>query len=104
MSKNKNLLDKTTDAVQDMAGDAVQAAQNLGMVAMTTAALISMVAHDETKKIVIPTQPVFTFADDSNLNAQNNPIRREKENNEESGAHYVSYNVNQRTPARSGKQ
>jgi len=101
MSKQKTVLDKATDAVQDFAGDAVQATQNLGMVAMTTAAVISMVAQGEAKKIVLPTQPVLSIADDNT--AANNPIRREKETNEETGAHYVSYTVAQRTPARSGK-
>ena len=101
MSKQKTVLDKATDAVQDFAGDAMQATQHLGMAAMTTAALISMVAHDESKKVLVPTQPVLAIADENNV--ANNPIRREKENNEETGAHYVSYTVAQRTPARSGK-
>ena len=97
MSKQKSVLDKTTDAITE-AGQEI--GQQVGMVAMATAAVVSMIGHDEAKKVVVPSQPIFAMADE-NLNSDSNPIRREKES-EESGPHYVSYRVAQRTPARSG--
>jgi hypothetical protein len=100
MSKKQTVLDKATD---NLAHAGQELSQQLGIAAMATAAVISMVGHDESKKALVPSQPVFAFADDSNLNADNNPIRREKESNEETGAHFVSYSVAMRTPARSGR-
>jgi hypothetical protein len=78
------------------------AAQNAGLVIMTAAATIGMLEMpDRANKIIVPNQPTFAFAgENSNLNSENNnPLRREKEEVEQ---HYVSYSVNQRTPARSG--
>ena len=102
MSKKQTVLDKASDAVQELADDALQAGQQLGVVAMTTAAVISMVAHDESKKVIVPSQPVVAFAEDSNSSNISNQIRREKEG-EDAGPQYISYSVAQRTPARSGK-
>ncbi len=73
------------------------------MAAAAVAGMLELPEHGNNK-IVVPTQPVFAFAGESSGEAEVNPIRREKET-EESGAHnLISYNVAQRTPARSGKQ
>lgn len=77
------------------------AGQQLGMVLMTLAATIGMIELPEhpNSKIVTPSQPVFAFAGMQD-GQQDNPLRRERE---ETGPHYISYGINQRTPGRTGK-
>lgn len=95
----QTVIEKAADSLTQVGQDI---GQQLGMAAMATAAVISMVGHDEAgKKAIVPSQPVFAFAKDDLDSGANNPVRREKEM-EDTGAHYVSYRVAQRTPARSG--
>jgi hypothetical protein len=79
-----------------------EAAQNAGLLMMTAAVTVGMLELPEhSKRVVIPSRPVFEFAETSHeANPDNNPLRRERE---ETGPHYVSYSVAQRTPSRSGK-
>lgn len=78
-------------------------AQQAGLMLMTAAVTIGMVELPEhgSSKVVVPNQPAFAFAHDNNQDNLNNPLRRERE---EAGPHYISYNVNQRTPGRTGKR
>lgn len=75
-------------------------AQQAGVVLMTAAVTIGMLeVPEDTKRIVVPNQPAFAFAE--NDSQANNPIRRERET-EETAPHYISYSVAQRTHGRAG--
>lgn len=92
MSQNKNTL-TTVDHL-------AQLAQQAGIMLMAGAATVGMLepsAHDD-RRIVVPNQPTFAFAnEDEELN---NPIRNERE---DVSSQYVSYSETQRTASRSGK-
>lgn len=92
-------MQKQEQTTQDIITDV---AKQLGVVLMTAAVTIGMFdlrEHGKTK-ITLNTQPVFAFAGDHSA-IEGTAQRRERE---ESGPHYVSYNVSQRTPSRHGKQ
>lgn len=94
MSKNKGALQKSANNLS-------QVAQQAGLMIMAAAATFGMLEApaDTDKRIVVPNQPVFAFAnEDEELN---NPIKREQQ---ETGPQYISYSVSQRTPARSGRR
>lgn len=55
---------------------------------------------DRAARVVLPTRPVFAWANESSNQHDQNTLRRE---NEETEQHYISYSVAQRTPSRSGK-
>lgn len=76
-------------------------AQQAGLVLMTAAVTLGMLELPDhpNSRIVLPNQPALTFAGENE--EANNPLRRERE---ESAPHYISYNVAQRTPGRSGRQ
>lgn len=80
-----------------------EASQQAGLLLMTAAVTIGMVELPEhtNSKIVVPNQPAFAFANNGGDTNLNNPLRRERE---ESGPHYISYSINQRTPSRTGKR
>jgi len=80
-----------------------EASQQAGLLLMTAAVTIGMVELPEhtNSKVVVPTQPAFAFANNGGEANLNNPLRRERE---ESGPHYISYGINQRTPSRTGKR
>jgi hypothetical protein len=94
MSKNKKILQKSVDSLG-------QVAQQAGLMVMAAAATFGMLEApaDTDKRIVVPNQPVFAFA--NNEEELNNPIKREQEEN---SPQYISYSVSQRTPARSGRR
>ena len=80
-----------TTTVQDVA-------QHLGILLMTSAALVSSVDinhHARPKAAVLPSKPVFASASNDQ-----NPLRRERE---ETAPHFISYSEIQRTPGRAGK-
>jgi hypothetical protein len=90
-TKNETVIDKINDT-----------AMQAGVVLMTAAVTLGLVDVPQTnkpdKRVVLPAnKPAFAFAGE---NEELNPIRRERE---ETGPHYVSYAVNQRTPGRTGK-
>lgn len=90
MSKNKNH--------NNTASKLAVAAQRLGLVAMGTAMVLSVLdLSDEAKRVVMPNQPVLVAA---NENTGNNQMRRERE---ETAPHFISYSEVQRTPSRSGR-
>jgi hypothetical protein len=80
--------------------------QQLGLLLMTAAFTIGMVEmpeHGAGQKVIVPNQPSFAFAQNENEGGApngDNTMRRERE---EAGPHYVSYNLSQRTPGRTGK-
>lgn len=80
----------------------VDAAQNAGLLMMTAAVTLGMLElPGQDKRVIVPNRPVFELAENSEaINPNNNPLRRERE---ETGPHYISYTVAQRTPSRSGK-
>jgi hypothetical protein len=74
--------------------------QRAGLVAMSAAMTLSLLElQDDTKKVVMPTQPVPIWSE-AGQNNDNNPIRRERE---ETAPHFISYSEVQRTPSRSGR-
>jgi hypothetical protein len=92
MSKNKKSKFDT--------GIVGEAAQRLGLVAMSAALMLSVLElPDDAKRIILPAQPAPAWA---NIDEQggNNPIRRERE---ETAPHFISYSEIQRTPTRSGR-
>jgi hypothetical protein len=84
----------------------LELAQQASMILMTAAVTLGMTelpGHPD-KRIVLPNQPAFAWANDkgesNNNNNYNNTLRRESQETEQ---HYISYSVAQRTPARSGR-
>lgn len=77
-----------------------EVAQQAGLILMTAAVTLGMLELPEhgNSRIVLPNQPAMVFAGENQDN--NNPLRRERE---ETAPHYISYSINQRTPARSGR-
>lgn len=77
--------------------------QQAGLLLMTAAVTVGMVeVPEQTSKIIVPNQPSFAFAgNNTENNNDNNALRRERE---EAGPHYISYNIAQRTPGRTGKR
>ncbi len=80
-----------------------EVSQQAGLLLMTAAVTIGMVELPEhsNNKVVVPNQPAFAFANNGGETNPNNPLRRERE---ETGPHYISYSINQRTPSRTGKR
>jgi hypothetical protein len=92
----KTKINKTAAALTDTAA-------NLGLVLMTAATTLGMVdvPQHPDKRVVLPTRPSFAFAgQNAESELQSSTLRRERE---ETGPHYISYNVAQRTPGRTGK-
>jgi len=78
-----------------------QAAGQAGILLMTAAVTMGMLElPDRSARIVLPTQPVFAWANENTQINNQNAIRRSSEETEQ---HYISYSVAQRTPARSGR-
>ena len=94
MSDNKNNTKNITERLPELG-------QQLGMLLMTAAAIVGMLEiTDHPNKVMVGNQqPVFAYAGHSgdDQNAQ----RRERD---ETGPHYTSYSIGQRTPSRTGKQ
>jgi hypothetical protein len=72
---------------------------------MTAAFTLGMLELPESaKRVIVPHQPIPEFAESQNggngFNLGDNSLRRERE---ETGPHYVSYNVAQRTPGSTGR-
>ena len=76
-------------------------AQSIGLLLMGTAAVIGMIELPDRPRtrILLPNQPAFAFATQP-VSSGNSMLRRERE---ESAPHYISYNVAQRTPGRTGR-
>jgi hypothetical protein len=98
-TKTKNNKIKTKTAADKLS----QAGSQLGVMLMTAAVTLGMLELPEhpNSRVVVPGQPAFVFAENSGDANPNNPIRRERE--EETGPHYISYSVAERTPSRTGK-
>ncbi len=78
-----------------------EAAQRLGLAAMSAALVLSVLElPDDAKRIILPSQPAPAWANAGENNDDNNPIRRERE---ETAPHFISYSEIQRTPTRSGR-
>lgn len=79
----------------------VQIASSVGIMLMSTAAVISMLDLPDRlgNRLALPAKPAFAFAS-QNIN-NSNPLRRERE---ETDQHYVAYSIAQRTPGRSSKR
>jgi hypothetical protein len=94
MAKNTN-TQNALNQIQD-------AATNAGLLLMTAAATVGMMEIPEhPNKIAITNVPVFSLPSAAvEQGAQANRLRTERE---ETGPHYISYSVAQRTPGRSGK-
>lgn len=97
-------MSKTQTDIQKTASVALsQIATSTGvllMTAATTLGLVDVPAHPD-KRAIVPNQPAFSFANDTaQQEAEGNQLRRERE---ETGPHYVSYGISQRTPSRTGK-
>jgi hypothetical protein len=91
----KTKINSVLDSVQD---NLPEVAQSLGLVAMTSAVALSTVSDGVERRAILPSQANII----RNLEAEeNNPVRREKEN--ESPHQFISFGTFQRTPARAGK-
>lgn len=93
-------MQETLTQISDKIEQAVDSiAQPLGITAMTAAAVVSMLepTHELAKRMIVPEQVAFAPVEAS---AENNPLRREKE---ETGAHSVTFGV-PRTQARAGRK
>jgi hypothetical protein len=77
-----------------------QIAQHVGLVLMTAAATVSMLDLPDKPKVPVTVSNSPAFAPIAQNIENTNPLRRERE---ESAPHYISYNINQRTPSRAGK-
>jgi hypothetical protein len=77
------------------------AAANVGIVILSAATTLGMIDLPDHLRgqVLTPITPAFNFANFSN--DKNNPVRRDSE---DSAPQYVSYSVNQRTVARSGRR
>ncbi|MDB5169497.1 MAG: hypothetical protein JWO41_853 [Candidatus Saccharibacteria bacterium] len=93
-TNNNNTFENITDGL-------TSAAQNLGLVMMATATTLGLVetGDHQITKAALSVQPVFAVAQIGPEG--NSPFRRER--TEETGPHYISYSVGQRTPGRTGK-
>lgn len=69
------------------------------MTAAVTLGLVELPQEEEKRRAVVPARPIFEFAGESNQQGSD-PLRRERE---ESGPHYISYGVTQRSPGRTGR-
>jgi len=79
------------------------AAKQAVVVLMTVAATFGMIdlPAQPDKRAIMPLQPAFGWVGETaNREVQPTQLRRERE---ETGPHYVSYSVTQRTPSRTGK-
>ncbi len=77
------------------------AAQRLGLAAMSAALVLSVLElPDDAKRVILPSQPAPVWANSGDNSNDNNPIRRERE---ETAPHFISYSEIQRTPSRSGR-
>lgn len=76
-------------------------AANSGIVLMAAAATLGIVElpQSHNKRVTLVNRPAFAFASQHDQQ-DSNPLRRERE---EAGPHYISYNVAQRTPGRTGR-
>lgn len=90
---------KTKTNPADLANTVVQHAGVGLMIGAATLSMFELPDHGLNGKAIVPNAPVLKVAVEDEFN--NNPLRREKEETEQ---HYISYSVNQRTPARSGKK
>lgn len=82
-----------------------QVSANLGIVLMAAAAsmLVLEPPHDnEHKRAVLPSQPVMAVANEVTDYGSKN-AGHERREREETGPHFTSYGVTQRTPSRAGR-
>ena len=93
---------KTKNIDKPIVGKLTDIAQQAGIILMTAAVTLGMLEMPEhSKRVIVPNQPAPEFAENGNeTNPDSSALRRERE---ETGPHYVSYNVTQRTPGRTGK-
>jgi hypothetical protein len=88
---------------QDSAADAIsQIATNTGVLLMTAATTLGLVdvPNLPDKRAIVPIRPLFSFENATAEQEQGIQLRRERE---ETGPHYISYGISQRTPGRTGK-
>lgn len=84
----------------NIAGKAQEIATRAGFLLMATAATIGLVELPEhfNTRVVAPGMPAVMLV--AEQTGEHGPQRRERE---ETGPHYISYSVTQRTPGRSGR-
>jgi len=92
---NKTKNKTTVNQIQDIAA-------NAGLLLMTAAATTLMLEVPEhpDKRAVLNPQPAYSAPGQVAEHEPGSTMRRERE---ETGPHYVSYSVAQRTPGRTGK-
>ncbi len=87
-----------TNTLQDSVGTAAQQLGILLMTAATTLGMFELPEHPDKRIVLGQAKPAF--AEVMPTENGGNPLRRERE---ETGPHYISYSVAQRTPGRTGK-
>lgn len=77
--------------------------RQVGLLLLSAAVTFGMLEAPDhaTTRIILPSQPVFAWANENEDINNANTLRRE---NEETEQHYISYSVAQRTPSRSGRR
>ena len=80
-----------------------EVSRQLGLLLLSAAVTFGMLeAPDRANtRIILPSQPVFAWANENEDINNANTLRR---GNEETEQHYISYSVAQRTPSRSGRR
>lgn len=96
------LLFNKTKIMQNITEQLTTSAANLGLALMSVAVITGLVEipENDRARAVLPIKAELAPAPAAAENAEST-LRREKE---ESGPHYVSYNVAQRTPGRSARK
>ena len=93
-NKTKTLENTVVDRAQEIGAQA-------GFLMMAAAATLGMIEMPEhfNQRVVATAQPAFALVEEHGA-GHDNAQRRERE---ETGPHYTSYSVAQRTPGRSGR-
>lgn len=96
MANKTNIQKDAKQAINNIAA-------NAGLLLMTAAATTLMLELPDhpNAKATLNTQPVFSAPGSATEQQMpNNEMRRERD---ETGPHYISYSISQRTPGRTGK-
>ncbi len=95
---------KNINTFQNVSSNLATAGQNLGVVVMAAATMFGLVevSNHQMLRGAVAVQPAFSIADFSNTPKEEGSTQRRER--EESGPHYVSYGISQRTPGRTGRQ
>jgi hypothetical protein len=90
------MASKTKKSAMDNFSESFKAAGVVMMAAAVTLGLVELPQEEDKRRAVVPARPAFELAANS-YQQGSDPLRRERE---ESGPHYISYGITQRSPGR----